>query len=163
MFAITCLTCFLELPLVQTRIVDDGPVAYCLAVSYTSGMTLYGTESDKFNVPVVGMRLESTRGIKLSATTDTFSGIGNATGATGIITEFVLRIPLNSKVGSSLQSDGTRRDESHTSITGTGASITSRRLVTFIGDESATADILCRTSRIEREGDKDLWPRRGML
>ena len=45
----------------------------------------------------VGIRLESTRGIKLSPTTDTYSGIGNATGATGIITEFVLRIPLNSK------------------------------------------------------------------
>ena len=99
---------------------------------------LQGTESDKFNVPAVGIRLESTKGIKLSPTTDTFSGIGNATGATGIITEFVLRIPLNSKVGSSLKSDGTRRDESPTSITGTGTSITSRRLVTFISDESAT-------------------------
>ena len=32
----------LELPLVKTRIVDDGPVAYCLTVSYTSGMTLHG-------------------------------------------------------------------------------------------------------------------------
>ena len=42
MFAITCFTCFLELPLVKTRIVDDGPVAYCLTVSYTSGMTLHG-------------------------------------------------------------------------------------------------------------------------
>ena len=30
-------------------------------------------------------------------------------------------------------------------------------------DESATVDILCRTSRMEREGDKDLWPRLGML
>ena len=98
MFAITCFNCFLELPLVKTRIVDDGPVAYCLTVSYPSGMTLHGTESDKFNVPAVGIRLESTRGIKLSSTTDTFSGIGYATGATGIITEFVLRIPLNSKV-----------------------------------------------------------------
>ena len=102
-------------------------------------MTLHGTESDKFNVPAVGIRLESTRGIKLSPTTDTFPGIGNATGATGIITEFVLRIPLNSKVGSSLKSDGTSRDE------------------------SPTVDILCRTSRMEREGDKDLWPRRGIL
>ena len=101
-------------------------------------MTLHGTESDIFNVPALGIRLESTRGIKLSPTIDTFSGIGNAIGATGIITEFVLRIPLNSKVGSSLKSDGTRRDESPTSITGTGTSITSRRLVTFIGDESAT-------------------------
>ena len=146
MFAITCFTCFLELPLVKTRIVDDGPVPYCLTVSYTSGMTLHGTESDKFNVPAVGIRLESTRGIKLSPTRDTFSGIGNATGATGIITEFVLRIPLNSKVGSSLKSDGTRRDESPTSIKGTGTSITSRRLVTFISDESATVDILSRTS-----------------
>ena len=99
MFAITCLTCFLELPLVNTRIVDDGPVAYCLTVSYTSGMTLHGTESEEFNVPAVGIRSESTRGIKLSPTTDTFSGIGNTTGATGIITEFVLSIPLNSKVG----------------------------------------------------------------
>ena len=126
-------------------------------------MTLHGTESDKFNVPAVGIRLESTRGIKLSPTADTFSGIGNATGATGIITEFVLRIPLNSKVGSSLKSDGTCRDESLTSITGTDTSITSRRLVTFISDESATADILCRTSRMEHEGDKDLCPRRGML
>ena len=52
MFAITCFTCFLELSLVKARIVDDGPVAYCLTVSYTSGMTLHGTESDKFNVPV---------------------------------------------------------------------------------------------------------------
>ena len=142
MFAITCLTCFLELPLVKTRIADDGPVAYYLTVSYTSGMTLYGTESDKFNVPAVGIRLESTRGIKLSPTTDTCSGIGNATGATGIITEFGLRIPLNSTVGSSLKSDGTRRDESPTSITGTGTSITSRRLVTFVSDEAATVDIL---------------------
>ena len=91
MFAITCLTCFLELPLVKSRIVDDEPL-----VSYTSGMTLHGTESDKFNVPAVGIRLESTRGIKLSPTTDTFSGIGNATGATGIITEFVLKTSLNS-------------------------------------------------------------------
>ena len=130
--------------------------------SNTSGITSHGTESAKFNVPAVGIRLESMRGIKLSPTTDTFSGIGNATGATEIITEFVLRIPLNSEVGSSLKSDGTRRDESPTSITGTGTSITSRRLVTFIGDESATADILCRTSRMELEGDKDLWPRRGM-
>ena len=126
-------------------------------------MTLHGTESDKFNLPAVGIRLESTRGIKLSPTTDTFSGIGNATGATGIITEFVLRIPLDSKVGSSLKSDGTRRDEFLTSITGTGTSITSRRLVAFISDESATVDILCRTSRMDREGDKDLLPRRGML
>ena len=61
MFAITSLTCFLELPLVNIRIVDDGPVAYCLTVPYTSGMTLHGTESDKFNVPAVGIRLESTR------------------------------------------------------------------------------------------------------
>ena len=112
MFAITCFTCFLELPLIKTRIVDDGPVAYCLIVSYTSGMTLHGTELDKFNVPAVGLRLESTRGIKILPTTDTFSGIGNATGVTGIINEYVLRIPLNSKVGSSLKSDGTRRDES---------------------------------------------------
>ena len=156
MFAIPFFTCFLELPLVKTRIVDDGPVAYSLTVSYTSGMTLHGTESDKFNVPAVGIRLESTRGIKLSPTTDTFSGIDNATGATGIITEFVLRIPLNSKVGSSLGSDGTRRDESPTPITGTGTSITSHRLVTFISDETATVDILCRTSRMKREGDKDL-------
>ena len=81
MFAITCLTCFLELPILKTRIVDDGPVAYCLTVSYTSDMTLHGTESDKFNVPAVGIRLESTRGIKHSPTTDTFSGKGNATGA----------------------------------------------------------------------------------
>ena len=35
-------------------------------------------------------------------------------------------------------------------------SITSRRLVTMLVDESATVDILCRTSRMEREGDKDL-------
>ena len=95
--------------------------------------------------------------------TDTFSGIGNATGATGIITEFVRRIPLNSKVDSTLKSDGTRRDESPTSTTGTGTSITSRRLVTILVDESATVNILCRTPRMEREGDKDLWPRRGML
>ena len=53
-----------------------------MIVSYTSGMTLQGTEADKFNVPAVGVRLESTRGIKLSPTADTFSGIGNATGAT---------------------------------------------------------------------------------
>ena len=66
------------------------------------------------------MYLPLVYGIKLSPTTDTFSGIGNATGATGIITEFDLRIPLNSKVGSSLKSDGARRDESPTSITGTG-------------------------------------------
>ena len=110
MFAITCFTCFLELAPVKTRIVDDGPVAYCLTVSYTSGMTLHGTESDKFIVPAVGVRSESTRGIKLSPTTDTFSGIGDATGATGIITEFVLRIPLTSKVGSSHKSDGTHVD-----------------------------------------------------
>ena len=77
-------------------------------------------------------------------------------GATGIITEFVLRIPLSSKVGSSLKSDGTRKDESPTSIKGTGTSITSSRLVTFISDESATVDILYRISRMEREGDKDL-------
>ena len=147
MFAITCLTCFLELHLVKTRIVDDGPVAYCLTVSYTSGMTLHGTESEELNVPAVGIRLESTRGIKLSPTTDTFSGIGNETGATGI--------PLNSKVGSSLKSDGTRKDESPTPTTGTGTSITSRKLVTLLSDESATMDILCRTSRMEREGDKD--------
>ena len=119
-------------------------------------MILHGTESDKFNVPAVSIRLKSTRGIKLSPTTDTFSGIGNAAGATGIITEFVLRIPLNSKVASSLKSNGTCRDESPTSITGIGTSITSRRLVTFISDESATVDILCRTSRLECEGDKDL-------
>ena len=99
---------------------------------YTSGMTLHGTESDKFNVPAVGIRLESTRDIKLLPTTDTFSGIGNATGATGIITEFVLRIPLNSKVGSSLKSDGTRRDESPTSITGTGTSIVSKPVIHVI-------------------------------
>ena len=82
---------------------------------------------EEFNVPAVGIRSESTRGIKLSPTADTFSGKGNATGATGIITEFILRSPLNSKVGSSLKSDGTRRDESPTSTTGTGTSITSRR------------------------------------
>ena len=70
--------------------------------------------------------------------------------------EFVLRIPLNSKVGSSLNSDGTRRDESPTSMTGSGTSIPSRKLVTMLVDESATVDILCRTSRMEREGDKDL-------
>ena len=87
-------------------------------------MTSNGTVSEEFNVPAVGIRLVSTRGIKLSPTTDTISGIGNATGATGIITEYVLRIPLDSKVGSSLESDGTRRDESPTSITGTGTSIT---------------------------------------
>ena len=75
----------------------------------------------------------------------------------------VLRIPHNSEVGTSHKSDGTRRDESPTSITGTGTSITSRRLVTFISDESATVDILCRTSRMEREGDKDLWLRLGIL
>ena len=156
MFAITCLTCFLGLPLVKTRMVDDGPVAYCLTVSYTSGMTLHGTESDKFNVPAVGIRLESTRGMKLSPTTDTFAGKSYATGATGIITEFVLRSPLNSYVGSSLKSDGARRDESPTSTTGTGTSITSRRLVTILINESSTVDILCRTSRMEREGDRDL-------
>ena len=55
-----------------------------------------------------------------------------------------------------LESDRTRRDESPTSITGTGTSITSRRLVTFISDESATVDIPRRTSRMECEGDKDL-------
>ena len=66
--------------------------------------------------------------------------------ATGIITEFVLRIPLNSKVGSSLKSDGTHRDESPTSTTGTGTPITSRKLVTMLIDESATVDILRRTS-----------------
>ena len=163
MFAITCLTCFLELPLVKTRIVNNGPVAYCLTVSYTSGMTLNGTESKELNVPAVGIWLESTRGIKLSPTTGTFSGIGDATDATGIITEFVLRSPLNSTAGSSLTSDGTRRGESPTSITGTGASITSRRLVTLLRDQSATVDILCRTSQMEREDDKDLWPPRVML
>ena len=42
-------------------------------------------------------------------------------------------------------------------------SITSRRLVTMLVDESAIVDILCRTSRMEREGDKDRWPRLGML
>ena len=71
---------------------------------------------------------------------------------------FVLRSPLNSTVGSSLNSDGTRRDESPTSTTDTGTSITSRILVTLLGDESATVDILCRTSqisRMEREDDKD--------
>ena len=92
MFAITCLSYFLELLLVKTSIVDDETVAYCLTVSFTSGMTLHGTESDKFNISAIGIRLESTRGIKLSPTTDTFSGIDNATRATGIITEFVLRI-----------------------------------------------------------------------
>ena len=35
--------------------------------------------------------------------------------------------------------------------------------MTLLVDESAIVDILCRTSRMEREGDKDLWPRRGML
>ena len=30
-------------------------------------------------------------------------------------------------------------------------------------DESATVDILCRTSRMEREGDKDLCPSLGMM
>ena len=30
-------------------------------------------------------------------------------------------------------------------------------------DESAIVDILCRASRMEREGDKDRWPRLGML
>ena len=40
---------------------------------------------------------------------------------------------------------------------------TSRKLVTMLVDESATMDILCRTSRTEREGDKDRWPRLGML
>ena len=71
-------------------------------------------------------------------------------------------IPLNSKVGSSLKSDGTRRDESPTSVTGTGTSITSRKLVTMLVDES-TVDTLCRTSRMEREGDKDRWPRLGIF
>ena len=108
MSAITSLTCFLELLLAKTRIVDDGPVAYCLSVSYTRGMTLQGTESDKFNVPAVGIRLESMIGINLSPTTDTFSGIGNTAGATGIISEFLLRSPLNSKVSSSPKSDGTQ-------------------------------------------------------
>ena len=75
---------------------------------------------------------------------------------TAIITEFVLRIPLNSEIGSPLKSDGTHRDESPTSITGAITSTTSRKLVTLLGNESATADILCRTSRMEREGDKDL-------
>ena len=56
---------------------------------------------------------------------------------TGIITEFVLRIPLNSKVGSSLKSDGTRRDESPTSITGTETSITSRKLVTMLVESAS--------------------------
>ena len=36
--------------------------------------------------------------MKLSPTTDAFSGKSYATGATGIITEFVLRSPLNSNV-----------------------------------------------------------------
>ena len=54
---------------------------------YTSTMILQGTESEEFNVTAVGIRSESTRGMKLSPTTDTFSGKGNATGATGIITE----------------------------------------------------------------------------
>ena len=134
MLAIAYLACFLELPLVTTRRIDDGPVAYCLTVSYTSGMALHGAESDKFNVPAVGIRSESTRGSKLSPTTDLFSGIGYATGATGIISDFALRSSLNSTVSSSLKSDGTHRDESPTSTTGTGTSITSRRLVTI--DES---------------------------
>ena len=122
-----------------------------------------GDNTSFLNVPAVGIRLESTRGIKLSPTTDTFPSKGNATGATGIITEFGLRNPLNSTVGSSLKSDSTRRDESPTSTTGVGTSITSRRLVTLLGDESATMDILRRTSRMEHEGDKDLWPRRGIF
>ena len=45
-------------------------------------MTLNGTVSEEFNVSAVGIRLVSTRGIKLLPTTDTISGIGNATGAT---------------------------------------------------------------------------------
>ena len=78
-------------------------------------------------------------------------------------------LSLNSGIHSTLKlvhhlkSDSTRRDESPTSITGTGTSITSRRLVTMLVDESATVDILCRTSRMEREDDKDLWPRLSML
>ena len=54
MFAISCLTCFLVLFLVKTRVVDDGRVAYCLSVSSRSGMTLEGTESEEFNVTDVG-------------------------------------------------------------------------------------------------------------
>ena len=53
-------------------------------------------------------------------------------------------------------------ETSPTPITGTGTSITSRKLVTMLVDESATVDILCRTSRMEREGDKDRWPRLGL-
>ena len=115
------------------------------------------------NISVVGESLIHLVDSNRIPTAGTISGIGNATGATGIITEFVLRIPLNTKVGSSLKSDGTRRDESPMSMTGTGTSITSRKLVTMLVDESATVDILCRTSRMEREGDKDRWPRLGIL
>ena len=60
-------------------------------------MTLHDIETEEFNVPAVGIWTESTRGIKLSTTTDTFSVKGNATGATGIITE------IFSEVHSTLQ------------------------------------------------------------
>ena len=111
-------------------------------------MILHDTESEEFNLPAVGIRLESMIGIILSPTTGTFSSTSNVAGATGIIAEFLLRSPLNSTVC-------TRRDESPTSITGTGTSITSRRLVTSLGMKSATADILCRKSRMDREGDNE--------
>ena len=61
-------------------------------------------------------------------------------------------LPMPENVSVVGKSDGTRKDESPTSITGTGTSITSRRLVTLLSDESATVDILCRTSRMERVG-----------
>ena len=51
------------------------------------------------NVSVVGESLIPLVDSNRIPTAGTFSGIGSATGATGIITEFALRIPLNSKVG----------------------------------------------------------------
>ena len=71
---------------------------------------------------------------KATPTTITFSGTGNATGATENIADVLLGRSLNSKVGDfSLKSDGTRRDESRTSMIGTGTDTTSRRLVILLG------------------------------
>ena len=61
-------------------------------------------------------------------------------------------------VGLSLNSDGTRKDELPTSMTGAILFVASRRLVTLLGMKSASAPSLCRISRRKREGDRECWP-----
>lgn len=80
---------------------------------------------------------------RLSLTTITFSGTGNATGATKIITDIPLGSTLNSTVDdSSLQSDGTRRDKTSTSISGTGTLMKSRSFVTSAGIKDVKLDFI---------------------